>query len=167
MTRFLLFTIAAATVLPAAEHKLKVSPETLAWGYYWAGARPVLTVQSGDVVEIQAVSGNPDNLVRAGVPPEQIQPELRKVYAEVPRESRGPGGHLLTGPVAIAGAQPGDVLEVRIREIRLDVPYAYNSSGRAGFLADVFEQGRTKIIPLDRQRMIGHFGGVGRAFSCA
>jgi len=159
MRPFLLFVIAAATSLPAAEHKLKVSPDTLAWGYYWAGAKPVLTVQSGDVVEIQTVSGNPDNLERAGLPADQIQPELRKVYAEVPRESRGPGGHLLTGPVAIAGAQPGDVLEVRIREIRLDVPYAYNSFGRAGFLADVFTQGRTKIIPLDRERNIGHFGG--------
>src|SRR6202790_2607727 len=159
MKSFFLFTIVAATALSAAEHKVKVSPETMAWGYYWAGAKPVLTVESGDVVEIQTVSGNPENLERAGLPAEQIQPELRKVYAEVPKESRGPGGHLLTGPVAIAGAQPGDVLEVRIREIRLDVPYAYNSSGRAGFLADVFEQGRTKIIPLDRQRMIGHFGG--------
>jgi len=159
MTRFLLFTIIAATAMPAAEHKLKVSPETLAWGYYWAGAKPVLTVQSGDVVEIQTVSGNPDNLERAGLPAEQIQPELRKIYAEVPRESRGPGGHLLTGPVAIEGAQPGDVLEVRIREIRLDVPYAYNSFGRAGFLADVFTEGHTKIIPLDRERNIGHFGG--------
>ena len=159
MKSFLLFTIIATTALPAADHKLKVSPETLAWGYYWAGAKPVLTVQSGDVVEIQTVSGNPDNLERAGLPAEQIQPELRKIYAEVPKESRGPGGHLLTGPIAIAGAQPGDVLEVRIREIRLDVPYAYNSMGRAGFLADVFAQGRTKIIPLDRERNIGHFGG--------
>ncbi len=158
MRCFLLFMI-VATALPAAEHKLKVAPETLAWGYYWAGAKPVLTVQSGDVVEIQTVSGNPDNLERAGLPAGQIQPELRKIYAEVPKESRGPGGHLLTGPIAIAGAQPGDVLEVRIREIRLDVPYAYNSMGRAGFLADVFPQGRTKIIPLDRERNIGHFGG--------
>src|ERR1700729_1987252 len=106
MKSFLLFVIAAATALRGAEHKLKVSPETLAWGYYWAGAKPVLTVQSGDVVEIQTVSGNPDNLERAGLPAEQIQPELRKLYAEVPKESRGPGGHLLTGPIAIAGAQP-------------------------------------------------------------
>src|SRR5580693_9062804 len=157
MTRVLLFTIVAATALTAADHKLKASPETLAWGYYWAGAKPVLTVQSGDVVEIQTVSGNPDNLERAGLPPEQIQPELRKIYAEVPKESRGPGGHLLTGPIAIEGARAGDVLEVRIREIRLDVPYAYNSMGRNGFLADVFPQGGTKIIPLDRKRMIGHF----------
>jgi acetamidase/formamidase len=159
MTRLWLFTLVVASVMPAAEHKLKVSPETLAWGYYWAEAKPVLTVKSGDVVEIQTVSGNPDTLQRAGLPAEQIQPELRRLYAEVPKESRGPGGHLLTGPVAIDGAEPGDVLEVRIREIRLDVPYAYNSFGRAGFLSDVFGEGRTKIIPLDRERMIGHFGG--------
>ena len=158
MTRRLLFTLVAITAaLNAAEVKLKVSPETLAWGYYWAGAKPVLTVQSGDVVEIQTVSGNPSNLEKAGVPADQIQPELRRLYAEVPKEAKGPGGHLLTGPIAIAGAQPGDVLEVRIREIRLDVPYAYNSMGRNGFLADVFPMGVTKIIPLDRKKMIGHF----------
>jgi acetamidase/formamidase len=142
----------------AAEHKLSVSPQTLAWGYYWAGAKPVLTIQSGDVVEIQTVSGNPQNLERAGLPAEQIQPELRRLYAEVPQESRGPGGHLLTGPIALEGAMPGDVLEVRIRSIRLDVPYAYNTAGRNGFLADLFPQGKTKIIPLDQKRMIGHFG---------
>jgi acetamidase/formamidase len=158
MTRRLLLVLVSVTaVLQAAEHKLKVTPETLAWGYYWAGAKPVLTIQSGDVVEIQTVSGNPATLESAGLPADQVQPELRRLYAEVPKESKGPGGHLLTGPVAIAGAQPGDVLEVRIREIRIDVPYAYNSMGRNGFLADVFPEGRTKIIPLDRQRMIAHF----------
>src|SRR5580692_1149399 len=158
MIRRLLCTLISITAaLPAAEHQLKVSPATLAWGYYWAEAKPVLTIQSGDVVEIQTVSGNPATLEAAGVPADQIQPELRRLYAEVPKESKGPGGHLLTGPIAIAGAEPGDVLEVRIREIRIDVPYAYNSMGRNGFLADVFPQGRTKIIPLDLKRMIGHF----------
>jgi acetamidase/formamidase len=108
------------------------------------------------VVEIQTVSGNPQNLERAGLSPDQIQPELRKVNADIPREARGPGGHILTGPVAIEGAEPGDVLEVRIREVRMDVPYSYNSN--AGFLADLFTERRTKIIPLDRERKIGHFG---------
>jgi acetamidase/formamidase len=131
MARWLLFAL-IATSLCATEHKLKVSTETLAWGYYWAGAKPVLTIQSGDVVEIQTVSGNPQTLERAGLPAEQIQKELRDIYAGVPQTSRGPGGHLLTGPVAIEGAQPGDVLEVRIREIRMDVPYAYNTIGSMG-----------------------------------
>jgi acetamidase/formamidase len=157
MTRLALLSVLATAALPAAEHKLRVSPETLAWGHYWAGAKPVLSVKSGDVVEVQTVSGNPANLERAGLPADQLAPELLKLYSSVPGEARGPGGHLLTGPIAIEGAQPGDVLEVRIREIRLDVPYAYNSMGRNGFLADVFKQGTTKIIPLDRQRMLARF----------
>jgi acetamidase/formamidase len=158
------FSLMAVSALSAADYKLKPTPETLAWGYYWAGAKPALTIQSGDTVEIQTVSGNPNTLEMAGVPPDQIQPELRRLFADVPQQNRGPGGHLLTGPVFITGAQPGDVLEVRIREIRLDVPYAYNSIGRAGFLADLFppaspqdRYGKTRIIPLDRTRMIGHF----------
>lgn len=157
MRRLLPSTLLAATALLAAQYQLKVSPETLAWGYYWAGAKPVLVVRSGDVVTIQTVSGNPQTLESAGLPADQIQPELRRLYAEVPPEKRGPGGHLLTGPVAIEGAMPGDVLEVRIRNIRLDVPYAYNTAGRNGFLADLFPQGKTKIIPLDGKRMVGHF----------
>lgn len=158
MIRFFLLIVVAAAALPAAEHKLKVTPENMAWGYYWADAKPVLTVKSGDTVEIQTVSGNPQNLERAGIKADQIQGELRNIYEKVPREARGPGGHLLTGPVAIEGAMPGDVLEVRIKEIRMDVPYAYNGMGRAGFLADVFEVGRTKVIPLDREKKVGHFG---------
>src|ERR1022692_3097106 len=128
--RLLLILVAITAALPAAEHKLRVSPETVAWGYYRSEAKPALTIQSGDVVEIQTVSGNPATLEAAGLAANEIQPELRRLYSEVPKEAKGPGGHLLTGPIAIAGAQPGDVLEVRIREIRLDVPYAYNSMGR-------------------------------------
>ena len=155
--RLIFMAVALSACLHAADYKLKVAPDTLAWGYYWSGAKPVLTIQSGDVVEIQTVSGNPATLEAAGLPANEIQPELRRLYSDVPKDAKGPGGHLLTGPVAIAGAQPGDVLEVRIREIRLDVPYAYNSMGRNGFLADVFPQGVTRIIPLDRKKMVGHF----------
>jgi len=158
MLRPILFALLTAAALPAAEYKLAVTPATTAWGYYWAGAKPVLTIKSGDVVEIQCVSvGSPATLERAGLREDQIEPEILRNYAEVPREARGPGGHPLTGPIAIEGAQPGDVLEVRIREIRLGASYAFNSAGRNGLLGDLFPQGQTKIIPLDRERMIGHF----------
>jgi acetamidase/formamidase len=115
------------SLLPAADFTLKVTPQNIAWGYYWSAAKPVLTVHSGDTVEIQTVSGNPERLEQAGVPADQIPPELRTIYKEIPQDHRGPGGHLLTGPVAIEGAEPGDVLEVRIREIHMDVPLAYNT----------------------------------------
>jgi len=156
MIRTLVLFLAAA-LLHAADYKLKVTPETIAWGYYWAGAKPVLTVKSGDTVEIQCVSvGNPMTLERAGLREDQIEPEILRIYKEIPREARGPGGHPLTGPVAIEGAEPGDVLEVRIKEIRLGAPYGFNST--AGFLADVFPNRQTKIIQFDKERMIGHFG---------
>lgn len=71
---------------------------------------------------------------------------------------KGPGGHILTGPVYIEGAAPGDTLEVRIKEIRLAIPYAYNGfRPGSGFLPDDFPYSRIKIVPLDRERMIGHF----------
>jgi len=146
------------TLLPAADHTLKASPETIAWGYYWSGAKPVLTVRSGETVEIQTISGNPERLEQAGLPPGQIPAALRTVYKEIPQDQRGPGGHLLTGPVAIEGAEPGDVLEVRIREIRMDVPFAYNTFRKgAGFLPDEFEGTKTRIIALDRVHRVGTF----------
>ena len=152
-----LLLLSAGFALQAADYKLKATPETVVWGYYWAGAKPALTIKSGDTVEMQNVWGNPDRMVASGAPPDQIQPELREVYAKVPREARGPGSHILTGPIRIEGAEPGDVLEVRIKEVRLDVPYAWNSFGRtSGFLPNEFDS-RMKIIPLDRQKMVGHF----------
>lgn len=153
------FAVLAATViLQAADYSLKVTPHTIAWGYYWAAAKPALTIHSGDTVQIQTVSGNPERLEQAGWPAEQIPAELRTIYKEIPKEQRGPGGHLLTGPIAIENAEPGDVLEVRIREIRMDVPFAYNAFRKgAGFLPDEFEGTRMKIIPLDRARKIAKF----------
>jgi len=157
MTRLAFLAILTAAMLPAAEHKLKVTPETIAWGYYWADAKPVLTVKSGDTVEIQCVSvGNPQTLTRAGLREDQIEPEILRINKEIPREARGPGGHPLTGPIFIEGAEPGDTLEVRIKEIRLGASYAFNST--AGFLIDLFPERQTKIIPLDRDNRIGHFG---------
>jgi acetamidase/formamidase len=142
--------------LPGAQHQLKASPETTIWGYFSADSPPVLTVKSGDTVEIQSPWGNPDLLLKAGVPAAQIQPELRAITEHV--KDRGPGPHNLTGPVAIEGAQPGDVLEVRIQEIRLDVPYAWNLfSPTGGFLPEDFPNSAVKIIPLDRERRIARF----------
>jgi acetamidase/formamidase len=156
MIRTAILALFAAYSLPAADHSLKATPNNIAWGYYWAGAKPAITVKSGDTVEIQCVSvGNPEVLKRAGLRDDQIEPEILRIYKEIPREARGPGGHPLTGPVYIDGAEPGDVLEVRIRDIRLGANYAFNST--AGFLIDLFPERQTKIIPLDREKMVGHF----------
>lgn len=81
------------------------------------------------------------------------------MYDGVPAAARGPGGHILTGPITIEGAEPGDTLEVRILKIDLAIPYAYNAFRYgAGFLTDDFPYARVKIVPLDKARMIGKFG---------
>jgi acetamidase/formamidase len=154
----LVFFTALATTR-GAEYQLKATPGTVAWGYYSAAAKPVLRIKSGDTVEIQTmITNSPDRLTAAGLKPEQVEPELKAIYAEV--KDKGPGGHILTGPIYVEGAEAGDVLEVRIVKIKLSVPYAYNgfSPGR-GFLPDDFTTARTKIIPLDMERNVGRFAG--------
>lgn len=140
-----------------AVHELKATPKTVVWGYYAANTPPALRVHSGDSVEIETlITDSPARLEAAGVPPAEIEPALRAVYREV--TDKGPGGHILTGPVYVEGAEPGDTLEVRIRSIRLAIPYAYNTfRPGAGFLPDEFPYSRTRIIPLDREKMIARF----------
>src|SRR5262249_36749064 len=104
-------------------HTLKPTPKTVAWGYYDAKAAPVLRVKSGDTVEIQTLLTNsPERLEKAGVPPDQVEQSLRDITDQV--KDKGPGGHILTGPIYIVDAQPGDVLEVKILAIKLAIPYA-------------------------------------------
>jgi acetamidase/formamidase len=138
-------------------HTLKPTPKTVAWGYYDAKTPPVLRVKSGDTVEIQTLLTNsPKGLEGAGVPPDQVEQSLRDIFDQV--KDRGPGAHILTGPVYIEGAEIGDVLEVKILSIKLAIPYAYNgfAPGR-GFLPEDYPYPKIKIIPLDEKRMIAHF----------
>ena len=151
----------AAQAQPAGQtFTLEVTPGTVAWGNYDAAAKPVLTVHSGDTVVVHTLlTNNPAGLERNGVPPDQVEASLRDVYANVPASARGPGGHILTGPIAVEGAEPGDTLEIRILKIDLAIPYAYNGFRYgAGLLTDDFPYARTKIIPLDRTRMVANFG---------
>ena len=140
---------------PGKTHKLEASPTTVAYGYYSAAATPVLRIASGDVVEVTTMLTNvPDRLERAGVAPNDIEPELREIVAKV--TDKGPGGHILTGPIYVEGADSGDVLEVRILEITPKIKYGYN--GCSGFLRSNCEQGAgSKIIPIDAKKMTAEF----------
>ncbi len=149
----------ATTAEPTGKtHELKATPKTVAWGYYSAAATPNLRIKSGDTVEVDTLLTNsPTGLERALLPPAQVEQSLRDIYAEV--KDKGPGGHILTGPIYVEDAEPGDTLEVRIKAIKLAIPYAYTAfSPRGGFLTEDFQRAKTKIIPLDEKRMVGKFG---------
>ena len=149
---------AAAALGQAAPVTLPATPSTVVWGYYSAKAKPVLTVHSGDTVRMQTLStcGSSEELIDEGVAAADIPAYNADIYREV--KDKGPGGHILTGPVAIAEAEPGDVLEVQILRIDIDTPFACNGFGAgSGFLPNDYPYGRTKIIPLDRAKMLAHF----------
>jgi len=145
---------------PGKTYTLRASSKTVAFGHYDATTLPVLRVKSGDTVVFDTVlTNNPTGLEKAGVKPADVQDSLREIYQNVAAKDRGPGGHVLTGPVYIEGAEPGDTLEVRVRKIDLAIPYAYNAFRYgAGFQTDDFPYARLKIIPLDRATRTAHFG---------
>jgi acetamidase/formamidase len=155
---FALTLLALSAAVPQSHkphtHRLEATPTTVAYGYYWSEAKPVLRIASGDIIDVDTLLTNtPRGLERAGVKPEDVQASLRAVVDGV--TDKGPGGHILTGPVYVEGAQPGDALEVRI--LSIDLPIAYGYNGCAGFLRENCRPNSTKIIPFDRKRMTAEF----------
>ncbi|HEY7476079.1 MAG TPA: acetamidase/formamidase family protein [Vicinamibacterales bacterium] len=140
-------------------HRLEATPETVAYGYYWSEARPVLKIASGDIIDVDTLLTNsPAGLARAGVPDDQIQESLKAIVAAFPQghAGRGPGGHILTGPVYVDGAEPGDALEVKVLSIDLAIDYGYN--GCSGFINDNCDRSvGIRILKLDRAAMTSEF----------
>src|SRR4249920_3227498 len=138
-------------------HRLEATPSTVAYGYYWAEAKPALRIASGDIIDVDTLLTNsPTGLARAGVADDKIQASLKAIVAEVAGDRRGPGGHILTGPVYVEGAEPGNVLEVRIQSIDFAIDYGYN--GCSGFVSENCDRSLpAKIIPIDKASMTAAF----------
>ena len=130
-------------------HLLRSAPDTIHWGYFDGALEPVLTIESGERVAIECVSGNPE-----WMPPKssgfEVLPELQDIHARV---KRGSGNHILTGPIFVRGAVAGDVLEVRILEIELRQNWGYNLfRAYGGTLPEDFPYSRIIHVALDRER---------------
>jgi acetamidase/formamidase len=132
-------------------HHLPASPATCHWGQFDAALPPVLTIQSGDHVTIDTISGGAEVLPRDGF---EILPDHRAVIAALTPAFGG--GHILTGPIAVAGAEPGDVLEVRIRAIAFRQNWGWTRiAPLRGTLPEDFPERRLWHTAIDRQRGIG------------
>jgi acetamidase/formamidase len=129
-------------------HTLLPSPGTIHWGHFDAKIPPRLTVDPGDTVTVVTVSGGAvevGDVARMG-------PAHREIVEKV-RPYLGP--HILTGPVAVRGAEPGDTLEVRIKAIELSVDWGWNViRPLKGTLPEDFPNFRQELIPIDRKAMI-------------
>jgi len=148
---------AVAAQKPATTHRLEATPETVAYGYYWSEAKPALRIASGDIIDVDTLLTNsPQGLARAGVPEEKIQPSLKRIVAEVTGDRRGPGGHILTGPVFVEGAMPGDALEVKILSIDFPIDYGYN--GCSGIIPENCDRGTpSRIMHIDTKTMTSQY----------
>jgi acetamidase/formamidase len=126
---------------------LEPGPDNVHWGYFDARLAPRVTVDSGDRLTISSVSGGPD-LMPTG--PLKVPPALPAIHQKVARQL---GPHILTGPVAVKGARPGQVLQVDIEAIDVFYDWGYNSMRPlAGALPDDFAENRHIHIVLDRAR---------------
>jgi acetamidase/formamidase len=131
-------------------HRVDAAPESVHWGYFDAGLDPVLTIESGDTVTLSTVSGGPEMMPRDGL---AVPPALSAIHAAM--RPRLPG-HICTGPVAVRGARPGGVLEVRIKDIALHYDWGFTySAPQRGALPDDFEALHLMHLPLDRERNVG------------
>jgi acetamidase/formamidase len=129
-------------------HELPATPGTIHWGYFDRSLDPVLTIASGDLVQVQAVTHH------AGDAPDLLMDEgIERLFAEV--QDRGPGPHVLTGPIALAGARPGDVLAVDILAADARFPYGSNLAAHWGHLYEDFGKERVTIFELDLDAMQG------------
>ena len=134
--------------ITAKTHLLRSSPDTIHWGFIDGGLKPVLTVDSGDRIVVESVSGNPEWMPAASTGFE-ILPELKDIHQ---RAKRGTGNHILTGPIYVRGAVIGDVLEVRILEIELRQNWGYNLfRAYMGTLPEDFPYYRLIHVALDKK----------------
>ena len=147
----------------AADHYLQARPENLSWGWYPIDKAPVLRIESGDTVRIDTLSHHGSTqdqdpvefLAGFGIGRDEILQDVLDFWSSRParpREGRT-GAHVLTGPIAIAGAEPGDMLEVQILEVSARVPYGFNSRGsRSGALGDAYPGTRAGDAGADVDR---------------
>jgi acetamidase/formamidase len=141
--------------LQAKTLHLKSTPETVHRGVLSPDLKPVLTIASGDTVVIDTVShgglNNADPVAffgKDGIAPGGVLKDAVAI-AKTPAPEKGFGVHVLTGPIAIQDAQPGDMLEVRILKVAPRVPYGINTAGDGGAAPGMMKGNDPRTIKYD------------------
>ncbi len=134
-----------AALAPGALHHLPATPKTVHWGYFDAALAPAIRVNSGDLIQAEAITHH------AGDAPElMMDAGVEKIFRDIPPEDRNPGVHIMTGPIFVEGAKPGDILEVRYLSMTARCRYGSNLAANWGYLYKEFgETERVTIYEMD------------------
>ncbi len=133
------------SIVPGALHKIRATPKTVHWGYFDAAQPPILKVKSGDLIQAEAVTHH------AGDDPDLLMDEgVTAIFDGIPPEDRNPGVHIMTGPLYVEGAKPGDILEVRYLSMTPRCRYGSNLAANWGYLyKEMGEKERVTIYQID------------------
>ncbi|AFZ16399.1 acetamidase/formamidase family protein [Allocoleopsis franciscana] len=137
-------------------HILKASCQTVHLGGFSHELEPALVVNSGDSIDVETYTGF---YIYDKAPPEFLTAELLEICQHLPTKRKaGPGPHLLTGPIYVNGAEPGDVLEVKLQDISPRLPVGFNAIRPGwGALPQQFTEPRLRFIPLDLDKGVAQF----------
>lgn len=137
-------------------HILKASYQTVHLGGFSHQLEPALIVESGDSIDVETYTGF---YVYDKAPPEFVTPEFLEICQHLPTERKvGSGPHLLTGPIYVKDAEPGDVLEVKLDAVSPRLPVGFNAIRSGwGALPQQFTEPRLRFIPLDLDKGIAEF----------
>ena len=147
---------------------VKSTPENVTWGYLPLGRQAIVKVKPGQKIAIDTLSHqgiingiDPVKFFQnGGVKESELLPELMDVYKNVPKP-KDSGAHVMTGPIYIEGAEPGDLLEVRMIDLKFRVPYGVNNSNKGGgVLPEIHEKAYPKIIRFDLKRNVALFSSL-------
>jgi acetamidase/formamidase len=133
-------------------HTVESNKETVHLGVFDTTLPPIVTVDSGDTISFTNTWSHFMNEMQPGVPIDKL--------VEIRKNNPGRGPHSIIGPIAVKGAEPGDVLEVRYKRFR-PFPWAavFHNPGSmgTGLLPQDFPQGQIKYVDLDLKNMKTEF----------
>ena len=133
--------------------RVAATSETCFWGFLDPDLSPVLKVVDGSELVIEAVTHH------AGDAPDLLMDDgIRALWEAIPESDRGPGVHIMTGPIWVDGAMPGDALRVELREMTPRLPFGSNCAAHWGVFHDLFGKERITVYEL----VEGSFAGAAR-----